>query len=421
VVTVIRDAETPQEHRWETRMGGDFVTHVLAHVQDELKISDQIHNELFDEPRVVTRVEPVILLRGLSHWKAAIVPRSEWYRRHGKDQPGTVRPRQGPQQRMETFLDAHHPKYMYHATKPPVQVFSRKDIEELGLEWSETYIHQEYPTVKRHWNGKTATVKNLDEQVALGVGWADTPTAFDPYKGPRPARTNQQDPAKWVDDWPVPGLSAEHRKTIKAQLLRADAAFWASPESASADLTSMKLAFDGVAKVLFEAGILTEQLLQGEIPSLVWDSAIAGGWYRFASVTPETIFPERLGHYYVWRDETNDWNGLFRAETAVWLATMLEAAVAAAPAPFKTPRPPKRSPKYQEIDKVLQNTAESRPKNHEEVFQALDRRTRVPNAEPFRSARGWYAGFQKDPEAARAWLSKRWGLLNLPRFLRGPK
>src|ERR1035438_9700454 len=40
-------------------------------------------------------------------------------------------------------------------------------------------------------------------------------------------------------------------------------------------------------------------------------------------------------------------------------------------------------------------------------------RVRWPNAEPFRSARGWSAGFRKDPARAHAWLSKRWNILNL--------
>jgi hypothetical protein len=66
----------------------------------------------------------------------------------------------------------------------------------------------------------------------------------------------------------------------------------------------MRRAFDGVGQVFFDARILTEQLLQGEIPDLVWDSAIAGGWYRFALESRERIFPERLGNYHVWRVET---------------------------------------------------------------------------------------------------------------------
>jgi hypothetical protein len=88
----------------------------------------------------------------------------------------------------------------------------------------------------------------------------------------------------------------------------------------------MRLAFDGVAQVLFDVRILTEQLLRGEIPALIWDSAIAGGWYRFASETPARIFPERLGHYHVWRDETKDWKAFFRVETVEWLAQLLEVS-----------------------------------------------------------------------------------------------
>ena len=72
---------------------------------------------------------------------------------------------------METFLDAHHPKFMYHATKPSVQVFSRKEIKALGPEWSETYIYREYPKCKYHWNGETVIVKGLKEERALGGGW----------------------------------------------------------------------------------------------------------------------------------------------------------------------------------------------------------------------------------------------------------
>ena len=81
------------------------------------------------------------------------------------------------------------------------------------------------------------------------------------------------------------GLSSDHLRKISAQLLIADATFWKSPDTDSADPISMKLAFDGVAKVLFDAGILTEPILSGEIPVLAWDAAIAGGWYRFASET----------------------------------------------------------------------------------------------------------------------------------------
>ena len=90
-------------------------------------------------------------------------------------------------------------------------------------------------------------------------------------------------------------------------------------------------------------------------------------------------------------------------------------------------RPTRRNKKYETIDRLLRHTAESRPKSHQEVFEQLEsrhiegRRVPIPPAEPFASARGWIAGFQKDPAGARAWLSKRWKALGLPPFPRGPK
>jgi hypothetical protein len=92
---------------------------------------------------------------------------------------------------------------------------------------------------------------------------------------------------KWVDEWSVPGLSEDHRKKIKAQLLRAHAAFWRSPDAPDAAAGAMVLAFHGVAQSVFDAGLLTEELLEKDITRLVWDSAIAGGWWRLASETPK--------------------------------------------------------------------------------------------------------------------------------------
>jgi hypothetical protein len=86
------------------------------------------------------------------------------------------------------------------------------------------------------------------------------------------------------------------------------------------------------------------------------------------------------------------------------------------------PKVARRSLRYRVIDEVLQKIAESRPRTQEEVFQSLDgRKVVIPPAEPFETARGWIAGFRRDPAAARAWLSKRWTGLNLSRLPRGPK
>jgi hypothetical protein len=217
---------------------------------------------------------------------------------------------------------------MYHATKAPVTVSNEQEERALGPEWSRVYIFQEYPKAKYHWSGKTVTVQNADEDTALGGGWANSPSAFDAYKGPRRARIEDRDPCKWLDEWSVPGLSSEHRKKIKAQLLRAEGAFERSPDAdpESAALACMRQAFHGIAGVLVDAGILTEDLLRKEIPELVWDSAIAGGWWRRASETRQDIFPEQRGHYWVWREDSRDSKELFRAETRDWEARLQEVA-----------------------------------------------------------------------------------------------
>ncbi len=85
-------------------------------------------------------------------------------------------------------------------------------------------------------------------------------------------------------------------------------------------------------------------------------------------------------------------------------------------------RQTRRNKKYETIDRLLSDIAESSPKSHKEVFEQLDsRHIPIPAAKPFASARGWIAGFKKDASRARAWLSKRWKVLGLPAFPRGPK
>ena len=186
---------------------------------------------------------------------------------------------------------------------------------------------QAYPSCRYHYSGKNTLVKNPEEEAALGGGWANSPAEWTPYQGPRqPKPQHQLEVVKWVDQWSVEGLSEGHRRGIKSQLLKAHAAFWRSPNAPNADTEAMRLAFDRVAQVLFDAGLLTEQLLEQDLPLLVWDSAIAGGWWRFASETRSGMFPERLGHYWVWRDDSRDWNMLFMAEAAEWRARLLEVA-----------------------------------------------------------------------------------------------
>lgn len=226
-----------------------------------------------------------------------------------------------------SFPAREYPRQMYHATKAPVTVSGTQEERALGPEWSRVYIQQEYPRVKYHWDGRDVTVQNADEENDLGGGWAKLPSSFDPYKGPRQDRIEERDPCKWLEEWSAPGLSAEPRKKIRAQLLRADGAFDSSPDAdpESAARACMRQAFEGIAQVLWDAGILTQDLLRHEIAELVWDSAVAGGWWRRASETRQDIFPEQLGHHWVWREDSRESKELFRAETRAWEARLLEA------------------------------------------------------------------------------------------------
>jgi hypothetical protein len=84
-------------------------------------------------------------------------------------------------------------------------------------------------------------------------------------------------------------------------------------------------------------------------------------------------------------------------------------------------RPVRRSKTLKTIDEKLEKIADIHPQTQEEVFEALNGRVIFPQAEPFKTARGWLAGFRDDEAMARAWLSKRWGELNLAPLPRGPK
>jgi hypothetical protein len=180
-----------------------------------------------------------------------------------------------------------------------------------------------YPKCKYSWNEKIVTVANEQDEASLGKGWADSPDAFAPYKVPRKPKTDRE-LVRWVSEWPVPGLSVDDRRRLEAQVFRANGLFWRSPAVPSTNIDVMRSLFNGVAGVLSVAGKLNEELLNNEIPTLVLDSAIAGGWYRFASESPEDIFPERIGHYWAWLDHSIDWDGLFYSETAEWLARLRE-------------------------------------------------------------------------------------------------
>jgi hypothetical protein len=90
----------------------------------------------------------------------------------------------------------------------------------------------------------------------------------------------------------------------------------------------MQAAFGGIARILFEAGILTLELLNNELRLLVLESAISGGWWYAPIDTREEIFPGYQGHREEWDELCEQWHGLFAAETAEWHSKLLEKRAA---------------------------------------------------------------------------------------------
>lgn len=184
-------------------------------------------------------------------------------------------------------------------------------------------MYQEYPKCKYHLTKEPVIVNNREEEAALGVGWASRPLHH--YRSPRPHQNDPKACLQWVDEWRVPGLSDDHRNRIKAHLLKAEAVFGRSPRDFSSGKDCMRRAFAGVVEVFFEAGILTEQLLEQELPVFVMDAAVAAGWWPYASEKDEGFSARKIGHYWVWWPDREDLEGLYRSETAEWLARLLEA------------------------------------------------------------------------------------------------
>ena len=443
-VTIVRGAGTPEELRWETRMGGDFDTKALFQSSDRVVTGDELHCDVFDQPRLVLRVKAVLANGEVAYWEAPIIPVSEWSRFQERNQNRNM---------TDARKDAY-PKPMYHATKPPVMVYSAQQQAELGPDWSEKYSYQPYPKMKYHWRKDPVTVKDEKEDRGLERGWANNPSAFawDNFKD-RSWTQLESDPLRWSDGWLGSDLNSHVRNLIRAQLLKAHSAFLAlspaegvlpsvglnfsgtfgaPPAIPTAYQEAMKRAFGGVAHVLHTERILKTNHLNIEIPVLLSDTAVSAGWWPWPTSEARTdIYTEQFGHYWFW----GGWNQaqvlerIFQAATTEWLGTLLEAP----PAPVyqrrqmvseddKTRETKRRNLKYARIDSTLKAIAGAQPIDHEEVFKTLDsRRVKFADAEPFRSAGGWIAGFEKNPAVAHSWLSKRWAALGLPPFSRGPK
>jgi hypothetical protein len=124
----------------------------------------------------------------------------------------------------------------------------------------------------------------------------------------------KNDPTNLVDEWPLPSLSLTDRKRIKAHLLSASAVYKrGNPSDSRRFVAPIQQAFDGIASVLFDARILTSEVLKNQLPLLLLESAIAAGWLHYVQPLSE-VSAEFFKAY----------PDVFSAEIDEWSAKLLE-------------------------------------------------------------------------------------------------
>ena len=139
------------------------------------------------------------------------------------------------------------------------------------------------------------------------------------------------DPTRLVDEWLMPDLSPTDRTKIKAHLHKAHAAFLrADFRDPYSFITPMQQAFNGIAGVLFDARLLTVDVLSNQLRLFVIESAIAGNWLYFAKrdETRGELFPGYFGNVAVWRLFNERLLVVFKAEIADWTSKLLEREAA---------------------------------------------------------------------------------------------
>jgi hypothetical protein len=133
------------------------------------------------------------------------------------------------------------------------------------------------------------------------------------------------DPTQWVDEWPIPGLSDSDRKRIKAVLLKAHARYLRQPIDPYGFIEPMEQAYDGIAGILFEAGILDDVLLGGPLRFLIVEFAVRAQW--MASPLNQglrEVFPGYWGRPGPWIAFNSQYQAVFGAQLAEWRARLLE-------------------------------------------------------------------------------------------------
>jgi hypothetical protein len=92
----------------------------------------------------------------------------------------------------------------------------------------------------------------------------------------------------------------------------------------------MRQAFSEIARILFDSGLLTIDLLEEKLRLLLCEVAIAGSWlgrygYHATKETRSEIFPGYFGHASAWERLRDRFATLFAVDTAEWKSKLLEA------------------------------------------------------------------------------------------------
>jgi serine/threonine protein kinase len=104
-VIIVSGRGTDHERQVSANIGGNLRDTILLQPRDRPKVGDEVECSLFDEPRVITRVDPETTLDGrVSMWHATIVPKSEWEERRRPSGSGKNVPRQAAMSRPNQSL-----------------------------------------------------------------------------------------------------------------------------------------------------------------------------------------------------------------------------------------------------------------------------------------------------------------------------
>lgn len=94
-------------------------------------------------------------------------------------------------------------------------------------------------------------------------------------------------------------------------------------------IPAMQQAMSGIAGILYDAGLLTWELLENGLPLFVVEAAAAGNWSKFYATDDERleIFPGHFGSEVRWTVFKQRWPLALAAEIAEWHSKLLDRSV----------------------------------------------------------------------------------------------